>query len=127
MTIIFRLTNSELLAEQHFLVLLQKGPASDYTAIFQKYTARTEWDDKAKQFVFRNGLKKKVRNKLIWDRQTINSVDDLISAVVRIDDAFHLLDQKESRGRFNQNWLKTQGKNIWGGNNDCQHYSNQPT
>ena len=127
MTTIFGLTNSEPLAEQHLLALSQKGPASDYAAIFQKYAARTEWDDKAKQFAFRNGLKKRVRNGLIWDGQTISSVDDLISAAVRIDDALHLLDQEEGRGRPNQSWPKAQGRNIRGGNDDYQRYNSRPT
>ena len=35
MTIIFRFINNKLLAKQHFLVLLQKKLASNYTTIFQ--------------------------------------------------------------------------------------------
>ena len=48
MTIIFGFINNKPLAEQHFLVLSQKRLMSDYAAIFQKYIARTKWDDKAK-------------------------------------------------------------------------------
>ena len=48
MTIIFRFINNEPLAEQHFLVLLQKKLTLNYITIFQKYIARIKWDDKIK-------------------------------------------------------------------------------
>ena len=48
MTIIFGFINNKPLAEQHFLVLSQKGLMSNYVAIFQKYIARIEWNNKTK-------------------------------------------------------------------------------
>ena len=42
MTTIFRFINNEPLAEQYFLILLQKKLMSNYATIFQKYAARIE-------------------------------------------------------------------------------------
>ena len=54
----------------------------------------------------------------------INSVDDLINAAVKINNTLHLLDQKKNKNRPNQNWPKTQGRNVWGKNNNYQQYNN---
>ena len=101
--IIFGFTNNKLLAKQHFLVLLQKKPTLNYTAIFQKYITKIKWNNKIKQFIFWNKFKKKIQNGFIWDEQTINLMDDFINVAIKINDIFHLLNQKENKNQFNQN------------------------
>ena len=48
MIIIFKFINNKLLAKQHFLILLQKKPMSNYTVIFQKYIIKIKWNNKIK-------------------------------------------------------------------------------
>ena len=56
-----------------------------------KYTNRTEWDDKAKQFIFKKGLKIEVFIELMCHDIAINTLDDLIEATIKIDDKLYQL------------------------------------
>ena len=48
-----------------------------------------KWDDKAKQFMFKKGLKIEVLTKLICHNTAINTLNDLIETTIKIDDKFY--------------------------------------
>ena len=54
-----------------------------------KYIDYMEWDNKAKQFIFKKKLKIKVFIKLIYHGATINILDNLIEVTIKINDKLY--------------------------------------
>ena len=57
--------------------------------VFIKYTNYMEWDDKAKQFIFKNKLKIKVFTELIYHDVIIKNLNNLIRIIIKIDNKFY--------------------------------------
>ena len=70
--------------------IMQKISAADYFIKFQCYTVLIEWDDTFFMIMFKWDLKKKIHNELIlkWENN-INSMKNLIKALIKIDDKLY--------------------------------------
>ena len=54
-----------------------------------KYVDYMEWDDKVKQFIFKDGFKIKVFIELICYNMIIKNLDDLIRIIIEINDKLY--------------------------------------
>ena len=77
-----------------------------------KYTDHTEWDNKAKQFIFKKRLKIEMLTKLIRHNITINILDNLIKATIKINNKLYQL----------QMIIKPSKPNKYYQNHNTKHY-----
>ena len=54
-----------------------------------KYTDCIEWDDKAKQFIFKDGFKIKMFTELICYGVIIKNLNNLIRIIIEINNKFY--------------------------------------
>ena len=59
--------------------------------VFMKYTDYIEWNNKAKQFIFKKKLKIEMFIELIRHNTVINILDDLIKVTIEINDKLYQL------------------------------------
>ena len=57
--------------------------------VFIKYADCIKWDDKVKQFIFKDGLKIEVFIELMRYNIVIKNLDDLIRIIIEIDNKFY--------------------------------------
>jgi len=75
-------------AERKLLELTQKGLATDYTTMFQTYAIQTEWNQDALMARYKQGLKSRVQDALIY-MQDAENIRDLINQAVKIDNRLY--------------------------------------
>lgn len=75
--------------------LQQRTSASDYAAKFKRYSVQTGWDDEALMTMFRRGLKDRVKDKMAFDGQRVDDLDELITQAIEIDDKLYELDMEK--------------------------------
>jgi hypothetical protein len=93
----FATAKEPLIAERTIQRLKQDKSASDYANKFKRYAIQTDWNDAALMRMYRQGLKDNVRIELMRSGSTIDTLDQLISESIRLDNElyeYHL----ESRG-----------------------------
>ena len=93
----FAIPNEPAIAERAIQNLRQTRSAGDYANLFQQYATNTEWNDKALMRMFRQGLKDSVKKELMRSGARINTVNDLITEAIRLDNELYELSQ-ETRG-----------------------------
>ncbi|GKV53537.1 hypothetical protein SLEP1_g60058 [Rubroshorea leprosula] len=82
----FSISNETSMAERIIQDIRQKGSAADYAAKFQQHAQLTEWNDEALMPMFKRGLKPQVKDHLIMIEQQPQTLGQLITACVEIDD-----------------------------------------
>ena len=66
LTQIYGDTEAAMMAKRRLSKLTQKGSATDYTIMFQTYVTQTEWNQEALMAKYKQGLKWKVQDALIY-------------------------------------------------------------
>jgi hypothetical protein len=102
----FGISSEESTAVRAIQHLSQKRSAAEYYALFQQYSAITDWNDAALMTMFRRGLKTSVREELMRTGAQIETLDQLATEAIIIDDRIHEFrmeeeyDRNARRGRF---------------------------
>ena len=86
---IFEIFNENTIAERIIQEIKQWKSVSDYTAVFMKYIDCIEWDDKVKQFIFKDKFKIKMFIKLIYYDAVIKNLNNLIKIIIKINDKLY--------------------------------------
>ena len=87
---IYGLSNDKQVAIRNIQLLTQKTSASQYTAKFREYQAKTGWDDEALCTMYYRGLKDHVKDELV--RAKVNAMaglDTLVQEAISIDDRLY--------------------------------------
>jgi hypothetical protein len=85
----FTVPNEPLVAERAIQRLRQTKAAGDYANDFQRYAIQTNWNDAALMRMYKQGLKDKVRIKLMRSGTTIDTLDQLIEESIRLDNELY--------------------------------------
>ena len=64
----------------------QQHSAAEYTTQFKQYSVLTDWDDNTLMVMYQHGLKKNMKNEIIFNRRAVNTLDKLIAQAINIDD-----------------------------------------
>jgi hypothetical protein len=75
--------------------LRQKGACSTYATNFRRYAVESKYDDEALMRAFKKGLKSEIRKQLVSYYPTPDTLEELITACIKIDDELHQLAQDE--------------------------------
>jgi len=86
---IYGLSNDKLVAIRTIQHLTQRTSASQYTAKFKEYSAKTDWDDNALMTMYYRGLKDNVKDELMRVNVDQSSLDNMIQAAIIIDDRLY--------------------------------------
>ena len=80
--------------------LTQKTSAADYTARFREYANLTNWEGSALITMYRRGLKENVKDELMRTGAQIDTLEQLISAAIEIDDKLYerAMEKRHVRG-----------------------------
>lgn len=116
---------SALEAQTKLETLKQTGSASSYTALFEQYTSLLGFNDKAKEALYRRGLKPHLRRALASTNETFEDYDDLCRAAIKLDHNLFAVDKSEktvnkstnvsSSGSSEPKAKKKKGKNTSSG------------
>src|SRR6266702_1609470 len=88
LTQIYSDTEAAATAKRRLSELTQKGSATKYTTMFQTYTTQTEWNQEALMARYKQGLKWKVQDVLIYMPDTI-IMRGLIDQVIKINNRIY--------------------------------------
>ncbi len=91
-------SNEKQTAERVIQHLTQRTSAADYAARFQEYANLIEWNDAALITMFRRDLKNNLKNKIIYNKRSINNMFDLIEVVIDLDNKLY---KKAIKKRYN--------------------------
>ena len=86
---IYGLSNDQQVAIRHIQHVTQKGSASQYTAKFREYAAKTEWDDNALRAMYYRGLKDNVKDQLMQYGAAQDTLERLMKAAIEVDDKLY--------------------------------------
>ena len=86
---IYGLSNDQQVATRHVQHIIQKGSASQYTAKFKEYAAKTGWDDAALRSMYYRGLKDKVKDGLMHYGAATDTIEQLAKAAIEVDDKIY--------------------------------------
>ena len=89
-----------------------------------KYINHIKWNDKAKQFIFKNKLKIEVLIKLIYYDIAIKILDDLIKAVIKINNKLYQFKMTTKLSRINK-YYQNYNAEYYIIRRDCKSFSNQ--
>ena len=64
----------------------QQRSATEYTTQFKQYSVLTDWDNNALMVMYRHGLKENMKDEITFDRQVVDTLDELITQAINIDD-----------------------------------------
>jgi hypothetical protein len=92
--------DAERTAERNLQNLRQSGSASSYAADFQRWAARTEWDDSAQVAQYYKGLKDRIKDELVRDDWP-EDLESIIEKTIKIDNRLHERDM-ERKGSYRQ-------------------------
>ena len=74
------------MAERVLIDITQIKSASDYAALFKKYTDRMEWDNDALIAMYYRGLKDSIKDELMQYKANFRNLEDLICIFIELDD-----------------------------------------
>jgi hypothetical protein len=97
-TRVFGDIDQERTAERHIQNLRQKGSAATYTAEFQQYMNKTDWNDDALKAQYYRGLKDAVKDEIARSDRP-ESLPDMIEMAIKIDNR-HFERNLERRGQY---------------------------
>ena len=64
----------------------QQHSAAEYTTQFKQYSVLTDWDNDALIVMYQRGLKENMKNEITFNGQVVNTLDELITQAINIDD-----------------------------------------
>ena len=64
----------------------QQRSAAEYTTQFKQYSVLTDWDNNTLIVMYRRGLKENMKDEITFDRQAVDTLDELITQAINIDD-----------------------------------------
>ncbi len=82
-------SNEDRVAVRVIQHLKQQRSASEYATHFKRHAVLTGWDDDALMVMFRRGLKENVKDELAFDGCLVETLDELISRAINIDDTLY--------------------------------------
>ena len=86
---IFEVFNEKQFAKRIIQHLKQHEFAFDYVARFQKYVNIIDWNESTLQTMYRRKLKKQIKNELMRDERTYETLDELIEIFIDLDDKLY--------------------------------------
>ncbi len=86
---IYGLSNDQQVAIRHIQHVTQKASASQYTAKFTEYAAKTEWDDNALRTMYYRELKDNVKDELMRYGADQTTLLGLQQAAIEVDDKLY--------------------------------------
>ena len=86
---IFGISNENATAERYVQNLQQKTSAADYAARFQEHAPLKEWNDEALITMFKRGLKDNVKDELMRDGRTYETLTEIMEIAVDLDDKLY--------------------------------------
>lgn len=95
---VFGISNEANIAIRHVQYDRQVKSASEYAAQFQRWAPLTGWDDHALRDMFYRGLKDTVKDQLIHCGFSTNTLADMMTAAIDLDDKIYerLMEKKRS-------------------------------
>lgn len=113
-TRVFGDIDQERTAERHLQNLRQKGPATSYTAEFQQYMGKTDWNDEALKAQYYRGLKDVVKDEISRSDRP-DDLQEMIEMAIRVDNRMYER-SLERRGHYSMpNTRKGKGRGNYGG------------
>ena len=64
----------------------QQHSAAEYTTQFKQYSVLTDWDNNTLIVMYWHGLKENMKDEITFDRQAVNTLDELITQAININD-----------------------------------------
>jgi hypothetical protein len=112
-TRVFGDIDQERTAERHIQNLRQKGSAASYTAEFQQYSGKTDWNDDALKAQYYKGLKDMVKDEIARSDRP-NDLQKMIEMAIKIDNR-NFERNMERKGQYAPgDYKKKPGrKNYW--------------
>ena len=86
---IFEVFNEKQFVERIIQHLKQHEFAFDYVARFQEYVNIIDWNESTLQTMYRQELKKQVKNELMRDGRTYETLDEFIEIFIDLDDKLY--------------------------------------
>ena len=82
--------------------LRQTRSVGEYWAVFQQYAVQTDWNDSAKSYQFRAGLKPSVKDALSYNEEPSTCLQ-LADLAIRLDRRIHKREEESRRGSSTRN------------------------
>lgn len=93
----FGIANQVDIAEREIQCLYQTTSAADYTRKFREYAAQIEWNDESLMRMYKQGLKRRLREELQRTNGLTDTLDRLCEEAIRIDQEWFNLEQEFAR------------------------------
>jgi hypothetical protein len=92
---IFAPFTEKVVSEQKIQTIKQTRSAADYTTLFQRLAENVDWDDNALMRMYRQGLKPAVRKELMRSGSTLDTLRELTTEAIRLDNELYELALEE--------------------------------
>lgn len=113
------------IAVRALLILRQRGSAAKYTAEFQRYSTKTNWNDDALRDQYYEGLKDLVKDELLR-REKPGSLEEMTDMAVEIDNRFYER-SLEKKGVYNVKYTKNpKGRDNYAGGRTSNQWRSDP-
>lgn len=111
---VYGLSNDKQVAIRMIQHLTQKSSASQYTAKFQEYSTKTEWDNQALMTMYYRGLKESVKDELMRYGHDQSTLANMMKAAIEVDDAlYERFMEKRHTGQFRgRSGYATSGRTV---------------
>ena len=97
----FGIANKVPIAARNIQTIMQRRSAAEYAAEFRKNAVQLDWDDESLMTMYKQGLKKPLREELLRSGGIVRTLDELYDESIRIDGEWFALQQEFQRNPRN--------------------------